>query len=215
VAVNFEIPSRRVKVGKDGFFDVRGLNTEDLTHLTVHYLDDLKAAVAKYGRAGGAIPKDKMAEVLLDIAKDFPSMSSEIISRCADAPEDQAIAERAQGHYRTHGRGRRGRVKKLPRGSGRHAGGKRHKARPAGDAVEEYYRGCRENVALLTAHGHPYAAFYPLGKLGNETLLFASIQRNEMAFRASVDQTVGSAVFSGGKKALNALKKLLRELTDE
>jgi hypothetical protein len=90
VAVNFEIPSRRVKVGKDGFFDVRGLNTEDLTHLTVHYLDDLKAAVAKYGRAGGAIPKDKMAEVLLDIAKDFPSMSSEIISRCADAPEDQA-----------------------------------------------------------------------------------------------------------------------------
>jgi hypothetical protein len=36
-----------------------------------------------------------------------------------------------------------------------------------------------------------------------------------MAFRASVDQTVGSAVFSGGKKALNALKKLLRELTDE
>jgi len=36
-----------------------------------------------------------------------------------------------------------------------------------------------------------------------------------MAFRATVDQTVGSAVFSGGRKAVAALKKMLKGLTDE
>lgn len=61
-------------------------------------------------------------------------------------------------------------------------------------------------------HGHPFASYYPLGKLGNESMLFNTIQRREMAFRASVDQTVGSAVFSGDKKARSAYKKLIREL---
>lgn len=91
MAVNFEIPSLRIDVGKSGgFFDVRGLNTEDLTHLTSFYLDDLKAAVAKHGRQGGRVPSDKMAEVIMDLAKSFPTLVSEIISRCADAPEDVA-----------------------------------------------------------------------------------------------------------------------------
>jgi len=35
-----------------------------------------------------------------------------------------------------------------------------------------------------------------------------------MAFRAVVDQNVGSAVFSGGKKAIRSFEKLLRELEE-
>jgi hypothetical protein len=35
-----------------------------------------------------------------------------------------------------------------------------------------------------------------------------------MAFRAVVDQHVGSAVFSGGKKGIRALEKLLRDLEE-
>jgi len=88
MAVNFEIEVRRIKVGKDGYFDVRGINAEDLTFLTTTYIDDLKAAVSKHGKRGGRVPPDKVAEVLLDLAKSFPSLSAEIISRAADAPDE-------------------------------------------------------------------------------------------------------------------------------
>jgi len=57
-----------------------------------------------------------------------------------------------------------------------------------------------------------FAHKYPLAKLANEAELLTTIQRRQMAFRASVDQTVGSAVFGGGKKSISAFKKLVREL---
>ena len=87
MAVNFEIETVRIKVGKEGFFDVRGLNTEDLTYLTVEYIDDMKAAVAKYGKK--AIPADALGDMIMTIAKEFGPLSTEIISRAADAPDDK------------------------------------------------------------------------------------------------------------------------------
>ncbi len=61
-------------------------------------------------------------------------------------------------------------------------------------------------------NGHPWAHKYPLPKLAAEVELLDTIKRRELAVRAVVDQHVGSACFSGGKKAIRALEKLLREL---
>lgn len=88
MAVQFEIETTRITVGK-GFFDVRGLNTDDVTFLTTHYLEDMKSVIAKYGQING-VRRDRVADLVMDLAKDFPSMVVEIISRCSEAtsPED-------------------------------------------------------------------------------------------------------------------------------
>lgn len=91
MAVNFEIETTRIEVGsKGGFFTVRGINSEDITFLTVHYLEDMKAVVAKYAGKRAVLPKDRVADLVMELAKDFPSMVVEIISRCAEAtsPDD-------------------------------------------------------------------------------------------------------------------------------
>lgn len=85
MAVNFDIETTRIEVGtKGGYFTVRGMNSEDITYLTMHYLEDMKVSVAKYGQRG-AIPRDAVADFIMEIAKDFPMMVTEIISRCAEA----------------------------------------------------------------------------------------------------------------------------------
>jgi hypothetical protein len=61
-------------------------------------------------------------------------------------------------------------------------------------------------------NGHPWAHKYPLPKLAIETEFLDTVRRRELAIRAVVDQHVGSACFSGGKKATKALEKLIREL---
>ena len=88
MAVNFEIETTRITVGK-GYFDVRGMNTDDVTFLTTHYLEDMKAVIAKYGQVNG-VRRDRVADLVMDLAKDFPSMVVEIISRCAEStgPDD-------------------------------------------------------------------------------------------------------------------------------
>lgn len=88
MAVSFEIATRRIKVGPEGFFDVRGLNTEDFTYLTTHYLDDLKEAVARHATPSGRVKQDNVAAAILDVVSHFPRLAAEIISRCADAPEE-------------------------------------------------------------------------------------------------------------------------------
>lgn len=91
MAVNFEIETKKIMVGSSGgFFTVRGINTEDMTFLTVNYLEDLKAAVAKYA-GNGVLPRDKVAALVMDVAKDFPMMVTEIISRCADAQSAEDV----------------------------------------------------------------------------------------------------------------------------
>lgn len=90
MAVNFEIPTTEIKVGS-GSFTVRGMNSEDLTFLVTHYLEDMKATVAKYGdKVSSRIQKNRVADLVMDLVKDFPMMVVEIISRAADSdsPED-------------------------------------------------------------------------------------------------------------------------------
>lgn len=85
MAVNFEIETTRIEVGtKGGYFTVRGMNSEDITFLTMHYMEDMKQTVAKYA-GKGVLPKDRVADLVMEVAKDFPSMVVEIISRCAEA----------------------------------------------------------------------------------------------------------------------------------
>ena len=90
MAVNFEIETTRIEVGKNGYFTVRGMNSEDITFLTMHYLEDMKATVAKYA-SKGVLPRDRVAELVLDVAKDFPSMVVEMISRCAEAESAEDV----------------------------------------------------------------------------------------------------------------------------
>lgn len=91
MAVNFEIETTKIEVGsKGGFFTVRGMNSEDITFLTMHYLEDMKATVAKYA-GKGVLPRDRVADVIIEVAKDFPSMVVEIISRCAEAESAEDV----------------------------------------------------------------------------------------------------------------------------
>lgn len=85
MAVSFDIETTRIEVGsKGGFFTVRGMNSEDVTFLTLHYLEDIKSTVAKYGH-NPTIAKDRVADLVMQLAQDFPNMVVEIISRCAEA----------------------------------------------------------------------------------------------------------------------------------
>lgn len=91
MAVNFEIETTRINVGSSGgYFTVRGMNSEDVTFLTMHYLEDMKATVAKYA-GKGVLPRDRVADVVMEVAKDFPSMVVEIISRCAEAESAEDV----------------------------------------------------------------------------------------------------------------------------
>lgn len=90
MAVNFEIETTEIKVGKTGSLTVRGMNSEDLTFLTVHYLDDAKKLVAKYADKG-VIQKNAVADLIIDLARDFPTMVVEIISRCAEAESAEDV----------------------------------------------------------------------------------------------------------------------------
>lgn len=91
MAVSFEIETTRIAVGKSGgFFTVRGMNSEDVTFLTMHYLDDMKTTVAKYANKG-VVQKSAVADLVMDVAKDFPTMVVEIISRCAEAESAEDV----------------------------------------------------------------------------------------------------------------------------
>lgn len=78
--------------------------------------------------------------------------------------------------------------------------------------VAEYYRNVRESVSLLKAHGHRFANRYSLAKLANERDILDRIRRRDLAVKVIADQHVGSAVFSGSKKGIRALEKLIQQL---
>lgn len=91
MAASFDIEMTRIEVGsKGGFFTVRGMNSEDITFLTVHYLEDMKATVAKYATKG-VVQKSAVADLVMEIVKDFPMMAVEIISRCAEATSAEDV----------------------------------------------------------------------------------------------------------------------------
>lgn len=88
MAVNFEIPTEEIKVGKGGSFTVRGLDTEDVVFLTSTYLEDIKTLIAKFGNKQGVMPRSAVAELVMEIAKSFPMMTAEIVARCAGAEQE-------------------------------------------------------------------------------------------------------------------------------
>lgn len=95
MAVNFEIPTETIQV-REGSFTVRGMDSEDVVFLTTGYFEDLSKIVAKHGKKakGGMLPRDQLAELVMEIAQTFPLMSAEIISRCADAPDQVDLFRR-------------------------------------------------------------------------------------------------------------------------
>lgn len=101
MAVNFEIATTRIPVGRDGYFDVRGMNSEDVIHLTTTYLEDIKEVVAKYA-SRGVVQKSRVADLVSEIAKDFPTMATEIISRCADATDPDSVDKFRKLSFVTH-----------------------------------------------------------------------------------------------------------------
>lgn len=91
MAANFEIETKRINVGKNGgFFTVRGVNAEDFVFLTTNYLTDLRLAVAKQAERGKS-SKTAVADLIMDIVKDFPMMTVEIISRAAEATDAESV----------------------------------------------------------------------------------------------------------------------------
>lgn len=89
MAVNFEIPIERITF-KGGFFDVRGMNSEDVSWLMREHIEQAKTVIAQYGQKfeRGRIPTNAVTELALDLVQLFPQMAAEIISRCADAPDE-------------------------------------------------------------------------------------------------------------------------------
>lgn len=93
MSVDFTIPTITIQVGKggkNGSFTVRGVNSEDVVFLTTTYLEDLKKMLARFGDKT-RVAKPAVADMVLEIVKDFPMLAAEIISRCADAPEKVAM----------------------------------------------------------------------------------------------------------------------------
>lgn len=60
-------------------------------------------------------------------------------------------------------------------------------------------------------HGHPDARFYPLGMVWDEASIVVDRINQEAASNTVLLQLAGSAVM--GKKGMNVLKKVLKELT--
>lgn len=100
MSLDFEIPISTIPVGK-GNFTVRGLNSEDLTFLSVHYLDDMKNAVAKYA-GDKEVPANALGAIVVDLAKDFPTLALEIISRAAEAREPADVEKLRRLSFVTH-----------------------------------------------------------------------------------------------------------------
>jgi hypothetical protein len=92
MSVDFTIPTMTIQVGKggkNGSFTVRGVNADDVVFLTTTYLEDLKKILAKFGESP-RLQKARVADMVIEIVKDFPMLVAEMISRCADAPNEIA-----------------------------------------------------------------------------------------------------------------------------
>lgn len=92
---HFEFGERLIE-SKRGSFNVRGMNTDDLTFLVSNYLEDMVNALIQFGEKQGDdvsrfVDRAAWPELLLVLTQDFPELVTEIISRCAEAPEHIAM----------------------------------------------------------------------------------------------------------------------------
>lgn len=72
--------------------------------------------------------------------------------------------------------------------------------------------GIRRQVSLLLTHGHLQARHYPLWMVWEEAEIVVERINQQEASRTTLLHAAGAAVMS--KKGAQALKKLLKELTD-
>lgn len=73
--------------------------------------------------------------------------------------------------------------------------------------------GLRRQVSLLLSEGHPLARHYPLPMLWLEATLVERRHCQRMAVEASLVQGAAASVLD--KKAAQAFRKQLRELTED
>ncbi len=89
MSLNFEVPYETLPVGK-GSIQLRALNGEDTIQLIENYLDDIKAVLTKHGQKS-SVPSSQLNAIIMDIAKSFPSMAVEIISRAAESVDIESM----------------------------------------------------------------------------------------------------------------------------
>ncbi len=77
----YTIRTARVPLGKDNDFEVRALTFPDLTMLITNHMPALVGLLAKYQQAKQDVfAKSNIMSLCLDVARDFPTLASEIIS---------------------------------------------------------------------------------------------------------------------------------------
>lgn len=84
---DYQPPSIEVPLGNGAVGTVRGLNVDDLSALIATHLDTLSEAVALYARSKADVYSQRnLHAFVIAVAKEFPSLISEVISLAADEP---------------------------------------------------------------------------------------------------------------------------------
>ena len=82
------LPGPKVN-GEKPFFEVRGLNIDDMTMLVQIHLDPITRAVKLYQESRKDIfATGNLANFILSLARDFPGLTAEVISAASDSLDD-------------------------------------------------------------------------------------------------------------------------------
>jgi len=99
---DYAIPKERIPLpgpkvqGEQPYFEIRGLNIDDLTFLVQLHLDPVTRAVKLYQESRKDImATGNLSQFVLSIMRDFPGLTAEVISAAADSLDD-ATREVAQ-----------------------------------------------------------------------------------------------------------------------
>ena len=96
---DFQIPRERITLpgkpvnGVKPFVEVRGICADDLTYLLQRHLGPITRAVKLWQESKADIIRTgTLQQFMLVLLKDFPDITAEVISCCADEIDDAAIA---------------------------------------------------------------------------------------------------------------------------
>lgn len=79
----YTIRTARVPLGKDNDFEVRALTFPDLTAMVTQNMPAFVAVLSKYQEARGDVfARRNIMELATMVARDFPTLATEIISAC-------------------------------------------------------------------------------------------------------------------------------------
>jgi hypothetical protein len=79
---SYIVPTSSVVVGKTSF-DVRAIAFPDLTSLVQNHMTDLMVIIDKHRETKNDVyAKKNISELVVMVARDFPTLATEIISRC-------------------------------------------------------------------------------------------------------------------------------------